>query len=240
MKTAQILIIGDEILSGRTADTNSHYLARALSVRAIRVSKIEVIPDNLAVISQWVHDRHTKSDWIFICGGIGEPDDVTRLAVARGLNLSLTRHPEAEKILLSHYGDKANEQRMAMADLPEGCELISNPVTKAPGIKIKNIFVFAGIPKILYAMFESIQDSLQGEPLYQEELDIRVGEGEISKFMVQLNKEYPLLELGSYPTLDQTKPYKTQLVFKSSDKKVVADALAKFKSLCDPSFIAIS
>src|ERR1700678_3979417 len=109
MKTAQILIIGDEILSGRTADTNSHYLAKALFVRGVRVQKIEIIADNIVLIAQWVQKNYGLKDFTFICGGIGgTPDDVTRFAVATGLGLKLTRHKEAEKTLLDYYKDRVN------------------------------------------------------------------------------------------------------------------------------------
>jgi molybdenum cofactor synthesis domain-containing protein len=232
MKTAQILIVGNEILSGRTADTNSHYLARALFVRGVRVQSIEVLPDQISRISQWVRERSALSDFCFICGGIGgTPDDVTRLAVARGMGVKLERHAVAEKILNTYYGDRINADRMSMGDLPSGCELIENSVTHAPGFKIKNVYVFAGIPKILYAMFESVQNDFLGTPFFEEEMNLTVGEGEIAQFMRLLEKEFPLLELGSYPTLDPSKGYKTQLVFRSTDKGLVVSAIARFKDL---------
>jgi molybdenum cofactor synthesis domain-containing protein len=232
MKTAQILIIGNEILSGRTQDTNSNYLAKALFVRGVRVQKIEVIPDDTAIIAQWIKTKSQLSDFVFVCGGIGgTPDDVTRLAVAQGVGVELVRHPVAEKILTDHYGDRINADRMNMADLPKGCELIENTVTKAPGFKVKNIYVFAGIPKILHAMFESVEKDFQGTPFIESELNLKVGEGDIAKFMVVLNKEFPTLELGSYPTLDAEKGYKTQLVFRAIDKNVVESAIKRFKTL---------
>jgi molybdopterin-biosynthesis enzyme MoeA-like protein len=234
MKTAQILIIGDEILSGRTQDTNSFYLAKKLSVRSIRTEKIMVLPDNLVLLSQWIYQNHSLSDYLFICGGIGgTSDDVTRKAVANALGLELSRHPKASEILKEFYQGRENPERMSMADLPLGCTLIENTVTKAPGFKIKNIYVFAGIPKILYAMFESIENELQGGlPLSEAELNLAVGEGEIAKVMKVINKEYPLVELGSYPTLDSTKNYKTQIVFKSLESELTRQAVARFVELC--------
>ena len=240
MKTAQILIIGDEILSGRTADTNSNFLAKALSVRGIRTERIVVLPDNVVILTQWIHHNHCLSDYVFICGGIGgTPDDVTRIAVAQGVGVKLVRHPEAEKILLAYYKEKVNPSRMSMADLPEGCEIIQNSVSLAPGIKIKNIYVFAGIPKIMYAMFEAIKNDLVGGlPIIEAELNLVVGEGEIAGHMIQVNKEFPLLELGSYPTMDSSKGYKTQIVFRSQNKEITQSALARFKELCGEKSIA--
>ncbi len=232
MKTAQILIVGDEILSGRTTDSNSNYLARALFVRGVRVQRIEVIPDNLILIGQWIQNCHGLTDFTFVAGGIGgTPDDMTREGVARGLGVELKRHKEAAAILLKYYGEKINSDRLGMADLPMGCQLIENNVTHAPGFKIKNIYVFAGIPKILHAMFEKIQNEITGDPLFEEELKLKVGEGDIAQFMRIINMEFPLLELGSYPTLDPDKGYKTQLVFRATSQKVVRDALARFKEL---------
>src|ERR1700722_2212252 len=107
MKTAQILIIGDEILSGRTIDTNSNYLAKGLAVRGVRVSRIVVLPDNLVLISQWIKNHHGSSDFVFVCGGIGgTPDDVTREAVARSLGVKLKRNSEAEKLLRDFYTER--------------------------------------------------------------------------------------------------------------------------------------
>lgn len=232
MKTAQILIIGDEILTGRTADSNSNYLARALFVRGLRVQKIEVIPDNLILISQWIQNYHGLTDFTFVAGGIGgTPDDMTRLGIAKGLGIELKRNKVAEEILLKFYGDRMNSDRMSMADLPEGCELIENDVTQAPGFKIKNIYVFAGIPNILHSMFEKIKNEIIGEPLFEEEIKLKVGEGDIAKFMKILNEEFPLLELGSYPTLDPARGYKTQLVFRGSSEILVRQALARFNEL---------
>ena len=241
MRTAQILIIGDEILSGRTRDTNSHFLAKALTVRGIRTERVVVLPDNKVLISQWLHQNHGFSDVVFVCGGIGgTPDDLTRLAVAEAMGVPLVRNTEAEKILLEYYKDRVNEDRMSMADLPKGCQLIKNSVTQAPGFKIKNIYVFAGIPKILYAMFEAIEHELSGGiPLNESELNLTVGEGEIASFMKVINREFPSLELGSYPTLEENRGYKTQLVFRAQNNEVVLQALERFKELCAEKKIAI-
>jgi molybdenum cofactor synthesis domain-containing protein len=232
MKTAQILIIGDEILTGRTADSNSNYLAKSLFIRGVRVQRIEVIPDNLVLIGQWIRNNHDLADFIFVAGGIGgTPDDMTRQGVANGLGVELKRNKAAEEILLKYYGEKINSDRMLMADLPEGCELIENTVTHAPGFKIKNIYVFAGVPKILHAMFEKIQNEITGEPLFEEELKLKVGEGDIAQFMKVINKEFPLLELGSYPNLEPDRGYKTQLVFRATSQALVQEALLRFKEL---------
>jgi molybdopterin-biosynthesis enzyme MoeA-like protein len=233
MKTAQILIIGDEILSGRTKDTNSGFLCSELYKRGVRTEAIAVLPDNIVLVSQWIHTRHALSDFVFIAGGIGgTPDDITRQAVAIGAGVRLVRNEIAEKILNEYYKENINVERLNMADLPEGCELIENSVSKAPGIKIKNIYVFAGIPKILHAMFEKIAgELLGGATMHEAELKLSVGEGEIAGFMKTVNKEFPQLELGSYPTLEKDRGYRTMLVFRSLSQETVTEALARFKTL---------
>ena len=124
---------------------------------------------------------------------------------------------------------------MSMADLPLGSVLIENSVSRAPGFKIKNIYVFAGIPKILYGMFESIKVDFAGlVPLLRLELNLLVGEGEITEFMIQIGQEFPQLELGSYPAVDFDRAYKTQIVIKSKDQKMLFSAIARFKELCGP------
>lgn len=232
MKTAQILIVGDEILSGRTADTNSAFLAKELFKIGARLQRIHVIGDNLNLIAAWIHQNHGLSDYVFVCGGIGgTPDDMTREAVARGVGVGLHRHPEADRILKEFYGDRANAERMSMADLPEGCTLIPNSVTKAPGFKIRNIYVMAGVPSIMKAMFEEIRREIQGTAIFETELKLQVGEGEIARFMKKINLEFPQLDLGSYPTMDPNRDYKTLLVFKSSDQNEVNRALIRFKEM---------
>ncbi|MCC6276469.1 MAG: competence/damage-inducible protein A [Oligoflexia bacterium] len=233
MKTAQILIIGDEILSGRTQDTNSLFLARALYARGIRVLATQVLPDQINVVSQWIRRHYALADYLFICGGIGgTPDDITRAAVARALDVPLTRNVAAEKLLRSYYKDKINDDRLQMADLPEGCDLIQNNITLAPGLRIKNIFVFAGIPRIMHSMFESIEGLLLGStPMHERELRLQVGEGEIAAHMRTLLKEFPDLELGSYPRVDPSQDYRTQLIFKSLNAETVERAQMRFEVL---------
>jgi molybdenum cofactor synthesis domain-containing protein len=235
MKTAQILIVGDEILSGRTVDTNSHYLAKELFARGIRVRRIEVVPDDIVAIAQWVHHRHGLSDIVFVCGGIGgTPDDVTREAVARGVAIPIERNQEALKRLTKYYAGRKvelNADRMRMADMPVGCTLIDNSVTTAPGFKIKNIYVMAGIPEVMHAMFDAIKEELKGTPVFESEINLQVGEGEIARHMIRINDEFPDVELGSYPTLDPKRGYKTQLVFKAATQDRLKAAVDRFDLL---------
>ena len=153
------------------------------------------------------------------------------VAVARGLSVSITRNPEAERLLRGYYKDRINLDRLSMADLPDGSSLIDNPVTMAPGFKIANIYVFAGIPSIMHAMFENIKNELHGIPQFEKEMNLKVGEGEVARFMKIINREFPLVELGSYPTLEVSRGYKTQLVFKAPSQEMLVNAVTRFCTL---------
>jgi molybdenum cofactor synthesis domain-containing protein len=234
MKTAQILIIGNEILSGRTQDTNSHYLARALFARGVRVVRTEVIPDEINQIAGWVNHNHGLSDYVFICGGIGgTPDDLTRQAVARGMGVAVERHPRAEALLRAYYKERINSERLNMADLPSGCELIENSMTLAPGFKIGNIYVFAGIPEIMKAMWEVVAPTIAGTPLFEKELNLKVGEGDIALHMKTVMSAFPQVEIGSYPSLrPDERGYRTQIVIRSHSEDLNEAALQRFKQEC--------
>lgn len=234
MKTARLLIIGNEILSGRTQDTNSRYLASQLHARGIKLEKIEVYPDEVIPLAQWVRDNCNCADYIFVVGGIGAtPDDVTREAVARGLGVKLSMHPQAEKLLRDYYKEKINDNRLRMAQLPEGCELIDNPSTFAPGIRIKNIFVMAGIPRVLQSMFESIKDQLSTTQYYEVVRRIKSGEGEFAHIMSEVQKEFADVAIGSYPTLDRSLPYRAELVFGGLAQERVLACVGSFEKKCE-------
>jgi molybdopterin-biosynthesis enzyme MoeA-like protein len=148
------------------------------------------------------------------------------------MGVEMLRSPQAEALIRDFYKDKVNNERLRMADLPRGCELVSNSVTMAPGLKIDNIYVFAGIPRIMHAMFEAIEGELVGGRLMHErDIKLQVGEGEIAAHMRALLKEFPSLELGSYPRVNPDQDYRTHLIFKSLDEDVVEKAFSKFKIL---------
>ena len=157
VSTAGILIIGDEILSGRTKDTNSNWLAKELNLLGIRLEEITVIPDNKSRIIDLVKSFSKKFTYVFTCGGIGPThDDITTESIAEALNLKLEKNKEAMKVLQIHYKNsniEFNEARQKMAIIPIGAKLIDNPVSAAPGFIVENIYVFAGVPQIMHSMF---------------------------------------------------------------------------------------
>ena len=162
--TACLIVIGNEVLSGRTRDANLQYLGRELNAIGVRLAEARVIPDDTAVIVTTVNDARARFDYVFTTGGIGPThDDITSAAVAAAFGVPLERNPEAEARLRRHYEDKdLNAARLTMADIPRGADLIDNPVSQAPGFRLENVYVMAGVPRIAQAMFDGIRHTLKG------------------------------------------------------------------------------
>ena len=160
--TAGIIIIGDEILSGRTQDTNSNFIARELVQAGIKLSEIRVIQDDINIIKNTVLEFHKAYSYVFTSGGIGPThDDITSESIAKAFNVKYSIHSEAFEILKKYYPkNKFNKSRQKMAKIPEKAELILNPLTAAPGFTIKNVYVLPGVPDIMKKMFKSVLDNL--------------------------------------------------------------------------------
>ncbi len=200
--TACVLIIGNEILSGRTRDANLAYLGSRLNELGVRLMEARVIPDRVEVIVETLNEVRRRFDYVLTTGGIGPThDDITAECVARAFGVPLIEHPEARAILEDHYGpDELNEARLRMAKTPEGASLIENPVSKAPGFQIGNVFVMAGIPAIMKAMFESLQHRLTGgNPLLSRAVVAALPESYIAPGLGDIQARYPEIEIGSYP-----------------------------------------
>ena len=202
--TAAIIVIGDEVLSGRTQDTNVQFLALALGELGIRIREVRIIPDVTDEIVETVNVMRGKHDYVFTTGGIGPThDDITTAAVSKAFGRAMIRNPEAEAILLSNYkpGD-VTEARMKMADTPDGDDvvLISNPVSKAPGYQVENVFVMAGVPRIMQAMFDDLKSRLTGgTPVASRSIDAFIPEGRVAGPLGQVQKDFPDIDIGSYP-----------------------------------------
>lgn len=205
MKTsiyAAVVVIGNEILSGRTHDKNIPFLATELNHLGIQLREVRIIPDQENTIIETLHFLRPKFDYIFTTGGIGPThDDITSLAVAKAFNVSLLRHPEALRRLQIHYQDsELNEARLKMANIPESAQLIDNPVSAAPGFYIGNIYVMAGVPRIMQAMFDSIKHTLiGGAPMQSKAISLYLTEGVIAKGLGDIQQRFQQVEIGSYP-----------------------------------------
>ncbi|HEX8471511.1 MAG TPA: competence/damage-inducible protein A [Brevundimonas sp.] len=200
--TAAVLIIGDEILSGRTADTNLNTIARFLTALGIDLKEARTVGDVPGQIVEALNALRAAHDYVFTTGGIGPThDDITADCVAQAFGVPLSEHPEALAILGRRYGDDFNAARRRMARVPEGGSLIANPVTDAPGFQIGNVFVMAGVPKIMTAMLEDIAPRLRtGAVVHSMTLRVvGVGEGAIADTLRAAANANRELSFGSYP-----------------------------------------
>ena len=199
--TAALLVIGDEILSGRTQDANIAYLAKWLGVQGIRLKEARVVADEMAAIGSAVNALRTTHDYLFTTGGIGPThDDITVDAIAAALGLPVVVHPQAREILAGYYGDKLNDARLRMARTPDGASLIANPRTLAPGIRIGNIFIMAGVPSITQGMLAALDGQLEGgAPVLSRTVAAWTQESKAAASLAAVEKAHPGAQIGSYP-----------------------------------------
>lgn len=229
--TAAILVIGDEILSGRTRDANMHFLAGELSAKGIDLKEVRVVLDDHAAIVEAVNALRTRYAHVFTSGGIGPThDDITADAIAAAFGLPLGVRADARDILARHYartGAELNEARLRMARIPEGAVLIDNPISAAPGFSLSNVHVLAGVPSIFHAMVASLLPRLTGgAPLLSQTLRIDRGEGAIAKPLADLAAEFADLSIGSYPFV-QDGAYGTNIVLRGTDPARLDAAMAR-------------
>ena len=204
VSTAGIIIIGDEILSGRTKDTNINWIATELNNIGVRLIEARIISDDSETIIETVKNFTKKFTYVFSCGGIGPThDDITTESVAKAFDQKLVKDPEAMRRLKLHYEGtniEFNEARQKMAIIPTNSILIDNPVSAAPGFKIENLFVFAGVPKIMQGMFNTIlNDLIGGVKLKSKTVSSNIGEGLIAKDLERIEKKFKNVKIGSYP-----------------------------------------
>lgn len=224
--TSAVIIIGNEILSGRTKDLNINFLANSLVDIGIDLAEVRIVKDIEKDIIFAVNELRVKYDFIFTCGGIGPThDDITSASIAKALGINIERNKEAENLLINYYSkDKLNDARLKMADIPVGAILLDNPVSSAPGYKISNIFVFAGVPKIMQAMFEAAKEYfITGDKVYTKSISAYVTEGDIAKELSDLQSRYAEVEMGSYPFI-RNERLGTSLVFRSSNTAKLDDS----------------
>lgn len=227
MSNACLIIIGNEILSGRTQDLNLAFLGKRLNKKGIRLAEARVIADDSETIINTLNECRAKYDHVFTTGGIGPThDDITSAAVAKAFGLPLIRDPEAMALLRQHYANPKdlNEQRMKMCEVPEGARLVDNPISKAPGYQIGNVFVLAGVPRIMQAMYEALKERLApGEPMMSRTINAIVGEGTLAKGLGDVQNAHSKIEIGSYPFIRNGK-MGTALVLRGTDQKALTEA----------------
>ncbi|MGZ8286657.1 MAG: competence/damage-inducible protein A [Allosphingosinicella sp.] len=201
--TAGLLIIGDEILSGRTQDKNVAQIAGWLNLQGIRLSEVRVVPDVIERIAAAVNALRAENDYLFTTGGIGPThDDITVDAIAHALGVPVVVHPKARAILEEYYATRGglNEGRLRMARVPEGAELIENRMSGAPGIRRGNLFILAGVPHIATQMLESLAGTIEGgRPLLSRTIGCWTAESEVAQLLAEVERAHPGCQIGSYP-----------------------------------------
>ena len=214
-----MLAIGDELLSGRTKDRNIGYLADFLTLKGIDLKEVRIVPDEEDRIVEALNALRARYTYVFTSGGIGPThDDITADAVARAFGVAIDHDPRAMKLLSEHYARREMEftdARKRMARLPAGSDLIDNPVSVAPGFRIANVHVMAGVPSIFQAMMDSVGPTLKsGVLIISSAVDCPFGEGTIGGPLTLIQKNHPETAIGSYPRFDG-KTYSTQIVIRS-------------------------
>jgi molybdenum cofactor synthesis domain-containing protein len=226
--TAAMLVIGDEILSGRTRDANTHHLAQELTRAGIDLKEVRVVSDDRDAIIWAVNALRTEFDHVFTSGGIGPThDDITAEAVAAAFGMGIDVRDDARAILQAHYdrqGTELNEARLRMARIPKGAALIDNPISAAPGFTLRNVHVMAGVPAVFNAMVASVVPTLTGgAPLVSQSIRIDRPEGDIAGPLGDLAAAHPDLSMGSYPFI-QNGTYGANIVIRGTDAAAVARA----------------
>jgi molybdenum cofactor synthesis domain-containing protein len=233
--TAAMLVIGDEILSGRTRDTNTAFLAGELTRRGIRLMEARVVADDHGAIVAAVNALRGAWDHLFTSGGIGPThDDITADAIAAAFGVPIGPRADAMALLAAHYargGLEFTAARQRMARIPEGAALIENPVSVAPGFTLGNVHVMAGVPRVFEAMVASVLPGIAGgPPLLSQSWEVMRGEGEIAEAFGALAADFPDLSMGSYPFQRQG-AYGTNLVVRGTDAAQVHAAMARLSAL---------
>ena len=216
--TSALLIIGNEILSGRTQDKNLAWLGQQLNEIGAGLAEVRVVRDREDDIIDAVNTLRTKYTYVFTTGGIGPThDDITSECIAKAFGRTFERNGEAEIILRRHYGDIVNEARLTMADMPQGAALIPNPVSAAPGFQVENVYVMAGVPSIMQAMFGFIKPTLRGgPPTLSRTLTVFVTEGNLAAGLTAIQDAHADVEIGSYPFI-RNGTLGTSLVLRSTN-----------------------
>lgn len=198
---AALLVIGDEILSGRTQDKNIATIAKWLNSQGIRLSEVRVVPDDMGAIADALNALRAAYDYVFTTGGLGPThDDITVDAVAAALGLPVIVHPRAEAILRDYYGDRITDARLRMARTPDGAELIENARTGAPGVRIGNLFLLAGVPSIMQTMLDALEGQLEGgAPLLARSVGAWAQESTVADLLRETERTQPGIAIGSYP-----------------------------------------
>jgi molybdenum cofactor synthesis domain-containing protein len=229
-KTAGIIVIGNEILSGKTRDENSPYLVRELRDLGVDVRKICVVPDELHLISNEVKNFSNTYDYVFTTGGVGPThDDLTMVGIAGAFGLAIRRNSELEANIRQFYAPELIDGNLRMADVPEGARLLGGQGLWFPVIAVENVYIFPGVPEILRKKFDRIKETFRDAPFHLREIYLKADEGQIAATLHDVLAEFPNLLLGSYPYFDN-RDYSIKLTLESKDDAYLERAHASLIS----------
>ncbi|WP_142849304.1 molybdopterin-binding protein [Telmatospirillum sp. J64-1] len=237
--TAAILVIGNEILSGRTRDANVQFLAAALNDDGVRLAEVRIIPDDHGVIIAALNELRARHSYVFTTGGIGPThDDITSEAVAQAFDVELELNPEAVRRLEAYYKSAEqrasggiNDMRLRMARIPAGAELVDNPISAAPGYRIGNVFVLAGVPRIMQAMYDFLRPQLVGgKKMLSQTVTVWTPEGTLAAGLAEIQSRFPRVEIGSYPFIREDR-LGAAIVLRCADAALLAEAAEEVRQL---------
>ncbi len=225
-KTAGIVLIGNEVLSGKVVDENAAYLCRELRGLGVAVRKISVIPDEVDLIAAEVAEQSRAFDVVFTSGGVGPThDDVTIEGVARALGVPVVRDPRLVQMLSGFYQGRLTEPRLKMAEVPEGAELVAGDRLIFPAVLARNVYVLPGVPEIFRQKFEALRERFRETPFFLTSVFVTMGEGTLADYLNTLLGRHPDLILGSYPELANPE-YKVKVTLESKDRDLMERAVA--------------
>jgi molybdenum cofactor synthesis domain-containing protein len=232
-KTAAIVVIGNEILSGKSPDKNASFLIDELHGLGVALRRVVIIPDDLDTIAQAVSDCARSFDYVFTSGGVGPThDDMTIAGVARAFDRRVIRHPQLEAMLRSYFGDGIDEARLRLADVPDGSVLLHDNGMRWPVLTVENVVVLPGVPELFRSKFEAIRERFRAAPFFVATIYTREDEFDITPRLDAVAGRYPDVEIGSYPNFT-TDEYRVKLTVESKEAAAVDEARAALLEVLD-------
>jgi len=236
-KTAAIVVIGNEILTGKSQERNATFLIAELYTLGVALRRIEVIPDDIDDIARTVRDCADKFDYVFTSGGVGPThDDMTIEGVARAFGQPVERHPELEALLRGYFGDGIDDARLRMADAPRGARIIREGEKGWPVLAVNHVYVLPGVPELFRRKFEAIRERFRAEPFFVRAIYTREDEFDIAPRLERVASDNPDVEIGSYPTFSSDE-YKVKITIESKLESAVAKAQTALLDLLDAASI---
>lgn len=237
-KTAAIVVIGNEILTGKSEDKNASFLITELYALGVALRRIVIIPDDIEAIAAAVRECADGFDYVFTSGGVGPThDDVTIEGVARAFGREVVRHPDLEAMLRGYFGEGIDAARLRMADTPEGSELIKDEAMRWPVLATRNVYVLPGVPELFRKKFEAIRERFRAEPFHVRMIYTRQDEFDIAPRLDAVAANHPDVEIGSYPTFTR-EDYKVKITIESKELDAVERARDQLLALLDPASLA--